>query len=99
MKKIFCLNEIKQQIKQDTKLGVGAFSQTYKIKDKNENYYAVKIIYKKNESFDLIAKNEVNLHRKIDHPNIIKFIEFHESIKKYYIVLEYAEKGDLFRFL
>lgn len=99
MKKIFSLTEIKQQLKLKKKLGIGAFSQTYKIVDKNNNIYAVKIINKKNESFDLLAKNEISLHQTINHPNIIRFIEFHETVKKYYIIMEYAENGDLFRYL
>ncbi|KAL2255243.1 hypothetical protein VTK26DRAFT_3794 [Humicola hyalothermophila] len=34
--------------------------------------------------------------RQIDHPNIIKLIDFHESRQYYYIVLELAPGGELF---
>ena len=40
--------------------------------------------------------NEVNLLKKLDHPNIIKFIEVKPSKKYIEIITEYAEKGDLY---
>ena len=43
------------------------------------------------ESYD-----EVNLLKKLDHPNIIKFIEVKPSKKYIEIITEYAEKGDLY---
>ena len=40
--------------------------------------------------------NEVNLLKKLDHPNIIKFIEVNPTKKNIEILTEYAEKGDLY---
>jgi serine/threonine protein kinase len=39
---------------------------------------------------------EVQIMRQLDHPNIIKLIEFSESRQYYYIVLELAPGGELF---
>lgn len=39
---------------------------------------------------------EVQIMRQLDHPNIIKLIEFSESKQYYYIVLELAPGGELF---
>lgn len=39
---------------------------------------------------------EVQIMRQLDHPNIIKLIEFSESKQYYYIVLEIAPGGELF---
>ena len=40
--------------------------------------------------------NEVNILKKLDHPNIIKFIEVKPSKKNIEIITEYADKGDLY---
>ena len=40
--------------------------------------------------------NEVNILKKLDHPNIIKFIEVKPTKKYIEIITEYAENGDLF---
>jgi len=39
---------------------------------------------------------EVQIMRQLDHPNIIKLLEFSESRQYYYIVLELAPGGELF---
>ena len=39
---------------------------------------------------------EVQIMRQLDHPNIIKLIDFSESKQYYYIVLELAPGGELF---
>ena len=44
-------------------------------------------------------RREVLIHRRLKHPNIIKFYEVFEEKKKVYIVLEYAKNGNLFYYL
>lgn len=39
---------------------------------------------------------EVQIMRQLDHPNIIKLVDFHESRQYYYIILELAQGGELF---
>jgi serine/threonine-protein kinase RCK2 len=39
---------------------------------------------------------EVQIMRQLDHPNIIKLIDFAESRQYYYIILELAQGGELF---
>ncbi|KAL1843837.1 hypothetical protein VTJ49DRAFT_7188 [Mycothermus thermophilus] len=39
---------------------------------------------------------EVQIMRQLDHPNIIKLIDFAESLQYYYIILELAPGGELF---
>lgn len=43
--------------------------------------------------------NEVMLHQRISHENIISFVQFFETDLHFYIILEYAANGDLFEFL
>jgi len=35
--------------------------------------------------------NEVNILKKLDHPNIIRLFEVYKDIKSYYLVTEYAK--------
>ncbi|KAJ8111742.1 hypothetical protein ONZ43_g5551 [Nemania bipapillata] len=39
---------------------------------------------------------EVQIMRKLDHPNIVKLVDFSESRQYYYIILELAPGGELF---
>jgi serine/threonine-protein kinase RCK2 len=39
---------------------------------------------------------EVQIMRQLDHPNIIKLVDFTESRQYYYIILELAPGGELF---
>ena len=40
--------------------------------------------------------NEIKILKEIDHPNIIKIIEYYESKRSLYIVTEYLDGGELF---
>lgn len=39
---------------------------------------------------------EVQIMRQLDHPNIVKLVDFHESRQYYFIILELAPGGELF---
>jgi calcium-dependent protein kinase len=59
---------------------------------------AVKIIKKKALAEDerKKLKNEAEILRKVDHPNIIKLYEIFEDKKYYYIIMEFLTGGELF---
>lgn len=40
-------------------------------------------------------KNEINIHKKLRHPHIIRLYYFFEDIENVYMVLEYAENANL----
>ena len=44
----------------------------------------------------LSLKEEVQVLRTVDHPNIIKLYEFYEESDKFYMVTELMEGGELF---
>ena len=73
------------------------------INTENQQQVAIKIISK--ESFqerpNLQSKiqREIALMRLVDHPHLLKLVDVLESPRHLYIVLEYAESGELFDYL
>ena len=84
-------------------IGIGTFGEV-KLginKRTNENV-AIKIIDKdKMTKFCNIKriKREFDIIQSLDHLNIIKTHSINEDTKKYYIVMEYCEKGELFNYI
>ena len=86
-----------------SKLGNGAFGTVYKVKRKNSGLNpiirALKEILKEkmmmSEEGDLELKNEIEILKKIDHPNIMKIYEFFEDEKNIYLINEYCGGGDV----
>ena len=78
-------------------LGEGGFGQVYLVRHKKMNLLrAMKVI-------PIISKNEkqktdkeIELLRKLDHPNIVKLFEYFSDDDKYYLITEYCRGGDLF---
>jgi serine/threonine protein kinase len=50
------------------------------------------------KDYENIVK-EIESHKQMDHPNIIKMIDFMKVGKMVYILLEYVKKGNLFYYL
>ena len=46
-----------------------------------------------------IIYNEINIHSKLDHENIIKLYNVHEDNENINIIMEYAENGNLFELI
>ena len=59
---------------------------------------AIKIIYKENSTQQELKQiiNEVEILKKLDHPNIIKVFEFFQDPRHFYIVTELCTGGELF---
>lgn len=64
---------------------------------------AIKTIKKMNINSDLRVKtqffNEVDVLKRISHPNIVKLFEFYEDDRSFYLVMELLKGGDLVSFL
>ena len=84
----------------DSTLGKGTFSIVKLAKDIRTNEeIAIKILEKnkiKNIRDYNRIKREINIVKKINHINIAQVFEIKEDLNKYYILMEYCEKGELF---
>jgi len=82
------------------KMGDGAFSNVYRAKDNNGVYdqVAIKVVrkFEMNTTQRANILKEVQIMRQLDHPNVVKLVDFTESRQYYYIVLELCPGGELF---
>jgi calcium/calmodulin-dependent protein kinase I len=65
---------------------------------KTGNIVAVKCIDRNGlpEEDEASLRQEVEIMRSLDHPNIVKLLDFYEEDKYFYVVLEYLPGGELF---
>lgn len=81
-------------------LGEGSYGKVYKVKVKNsEIYRAMKVIkkrYQYNTQEEEKIIKEIQILRKLDHPNIIKVFEFYNTKVEFYIISELCTGGELF---
>ncbi|MCQ2816043.1 MAG: protein kinase [archaeon] len=74
-------------------LGQGSYGKVKKVRHiKLNEIRAMKIVSKKSTS----SQNEIEILRKVSHPNIINIFEIFEDSRQYYIMSEYCEGGELF---
>ncbi len=82
-----------------TFLGEGSFSKVYKVKNKfTGELRAMKQLKKTKpgvyDDEDII--NEINILKKMDHPNIMKIFEFYNTDNSYSVINELCSGGELF---
>lgn len=80
-------------------MGTGAFGEVRKAKHHTSGEWrAIKVITKDLQSPEEKERllNEVAIMRKLDHPNIIKVMEYFQDEKYFYIVTELCTGGELF---
>lgn len=90
-------------IKQKKSLGRGAYGEVQLVQHiSSKNLYALKVIKKRtlNRSGTLkIIHREISVQKKLIHPNIIRLYGNIEDTESLYLILEYAEKGNLFHYI
>ena len=88
------IDDIYERVK---KLGEGAFGEVWLVKHKLfGKQFALKIIEKGPYSNDEEIINEIEILKQLDHPFILKILEFHSTPNKYYIVTDFCPEGELF---
>jgi len=88
----------------NSRLGVGSFATVKLAREKKSGkLLALKIVNlesSKNRASDLHnLRTEVIVHRKTDHPNIIRYHGYMQEGSCVYIALDYAEKGNLYSYI
>ena len=78
-------------------LGEGSFGEVWLVKHKVlGTEFALKIIEKGPYSNAQQIDNEIQILKQLDHPFILKILEFQSTPNKYYIVTDYCKDGELF---
>ena len=85
-------------------IGKGGYGQLYLAKNKKDGKeYAIKNVSKdkmKSVGIDIsIIKREIDIHIRITHPHIIKLFSFSEDRHNFYLAMEYAQKGTLYKLI
>ena len=78
-------------------VGSGAFATVRKVVQKTTGQLrALKIIKKQKSQDSARMYLEVEILKKLIHPNIMQIFEFYEDKKNFYIITEFCEGGELF---
>lgn len=99
------VHELKKSYKIEDRqilLGKGAFGKVFlsqSVHNSNLNV-AIKVLDKEQMKYDLeLLMQEVDVLRKLDHPNIVKYYETYNDYKFIYLVMEYIKGKVLFKYL
>lgn len=80
-------------------VGKGAFSCVLQVKERHlEQVYAMKVINRHNYSKTRIEA-EVAILQRLSHPNVVSLHRLHTTKTQVYIIMDFAEGGDLFEWL
>ncbi|KAI9449687.1 kinase-like domain-containing protein [Lactarius psammicola] len=83
-------------------LGEGGFARVYQVRDSRNNYLACKVVTKsslKTKKAKTKLYAEIKIHKALDHPNIVRFIDCFEDEENVYMTLELCPSGSLMSML
>lgn len=86
-----------------TPLSRGKFGRVYLAREKNTQYMvALKMMFKSElvkDHMEHQVRREIEIQTHLNHPNILKMLTYFWDEKKIYLVLEFAQEGELFKVL
>lgn len=99
--KVFIQSNFHEKYNAIKMIGKGSFARVYLVENKDTlEQFAVKAFAKEYLLSQQKGKeslvNEIDLMRELQHPNLIQFIELHESKNSVYLVLELLKGGELY---
>ncbi|KAH9036705.1 kinase-like domain-containing protein [Lactarius hengduanensis] len=83
-------------------LGEGGFARVYQVRDSRNNHLACKVVTKsslKTKKAKTKLYAEIKIHKALDHPNIVRFIDCFEDDENVYMTLELCPSGSLMNML
>jgi serine/threonine protein kinase len=87
----------------DKAVGVGGFGEVWKVIHKATNkLYVIKVIDKKNIVKQKMVEQmnrEIEIMYKVNHPHVVKLINHFEDDDKFYLIMLFASKGQLYSHL
>ncbi|KAJ6218104.1 hypothetical protein RDWZM_009261 [Blomia tropicalis] len=82
-------------------LGRGKFGNVYLAREKKSRYIvALKVLFKSqlmNSNLHYQLKREIEIQSHLVHPNILRLFGYFYDDTRVYLILEYAQKGELYR--
>lgn len=88
---------------EEQSVGEGSFGQVFKVRHKTTGLIrAMKVLIKPKESsknvhFDKECRNEIEILKKIDHPNVVKIYDYFITSTQIQIIMEFCPHGELFK--
>ncbi|XP_050433667.1 aurora kinase C-like [Adelges cooleyi] len=86
-----------------TPLSRGKFGRVYLAREKNTKYMvALKMMFKSElvkDKMEHQVRREIEIQTHLSHPNILKMLTYFWDEKKIYLILEFAQEGELFKVL
>lgn len=86
-----------------TPLGRGKFGRVYLAREKRTEYMvALKMMFKSElvkDHMEHQVRREIEIQTHLNHPNILKMLTYFWDEKKIYLILEFAQEGELFKVL
>ena len=82
------------------KIGSGSYGTVYEATNIIfKSKVAMKMIIKHENMNPSLIKNEIDILKKLSHPNIVRIYEFYESNNCFYLINEFCDQGELYNFV
>src|SRR4051812_7960096 len=84
----------------DRRIGKGSYAQVWQGHvEESDEAIAVKVISRHTFTETAQLRQEVQVLKRINHPNVVTYKDLKKSAGHYYLILEFCQGGDLAAFL